>query len=268
MAKLLVSRASDEARNVLRQSAKLIIPIALAFVVLPGVIAELVLSGVRASGDTSAILPIVMLLFLLASLTGQMAIQAIALPSGQTTVGAVITRALKRLPAIVAAALLLVVPLIILLSVIFGRQLTAAMSAPSPEFLGRLMLVVLIVLLPVARFSMLTPVAIMEPGGPIRLLKRAWTLGQGSTFKLYGLVLLTIFLPLLLSFVATAVIGSGIVIALGKPQGWSVSTLLIALISQMASAAASVPLAVIFARIYAHLSGPAHADVTVPSSGT
>lgn len=268
MARLSVSRAWDEARGVLRQSSKLIIPVALAFVVLPGVVAELAMSDARAGSDP-AMTPIVMLLFLLTSLIAQMAIQAIALPTGQMTLGAIITHALTRLPVVVAAGLMLLLPVIILLSVLFGEDLAAAAAGTvNPQFLGTLTLVLLVVLVPLSRFSMLTPMAVKERGGPIRLMQRAWSLSRGATFKLYGLVLLTLLLPLLLSFVATIALGSLVVIVLGQPQGWSVATLLVALISQLASVAASVPLSILFARIYAQLSGPAHDDVSVPSSGT
>lgn len=268
MARLSVSKAWDEARSVLRQSSKLIIPVALAFVVLPGVVAELVMASARAGNDP-AVMPIVMLLFLLASLVGQMAIQAIALPSGRTTLGAVIGQAVRRLPMVVAAGLILILPLMILLAVLFGDQLTAAAAGKvDPQFAGTLTLLLVVILVPLSRFAMLTPVAVKERGGPLRLLQRAWSLSRGATLKLYGLVLLTLLLPLLLSFAATIALGSLVVLALGQPQGWSVATLLVALISQLASVAASVPLSIIFARIYAQLSGPAHDDVTVPSSGT
>jgi hypothetical protein len=268
VAKISVSKAWDETREVLRRSSKLIIPVALAFVVLPGVIAELVVSDAQASGDTT-VMPIVMLLFLLCSLVAQMAIQAIALPTGQTTLGAVIALTLRRLPVVVAAAILLIIPLIVLLSILFGVQLAAAAGGSvNPRFLGTLMIVLLVLLVPLSKFSLLTPVAVKEPGGPIRLLQRAWSLSRGATLKLYGLVVLTVLLPLLLAFIATAVFGSLVVILAGQPQGWSVSTLLVALVSQLASVAASVPLSILFARIYAQQSGPAHADVSVPSSGT
>lgn len=226
------------------------------------------MSGARAGSD-AAMMPIVMLLFLLTSLVAQMAIQAIALPMGQVTLGAVIAHTLTRLPVVVAAGLLLILPVIILLAILFGAELTAAAAGSvNPQFLGTLMLLLLVILVPLSRFSMLTPVAVKEQGGPIQLLRRAWSLSRGATLKLYGLVILTILLPLLLSFAATIAFGSLVVIALGQPQGWSVATLLVALISQLASVAASVPLSVLFARIYAQLSGPAHADVSVPSSGT
>ena len=51
------------------------------------------------------------------------------------------------------------------------------------------------------------------------------------------------------------VIGSVLIVALGKPESWSVSTLLVALIAAIAQTVASVLFAVLLARIYVQLAG-------------
>jgi len=78
----------------------------------------------------------------------------------------------------------------------------------------------------------------------------------------------TIFAGLALVVLAMQlVLGSVIVVALGKPDPGTVSALVFGVISGIAQAGFTIILAVMVARIYTQLTGGGGAQVSVPSSG-
>jgi len=72
---------------------------------------------------------------------------------------------------------------------------------------------------------------------------------------LYGMFLLFLIAALIVVAATQFVIGSLVIVALGKPQPWSVAALLSGLIVQLSAAILSVFVTVMIARIYAQLAG-------------
>lgn len=261
MAALSISRAWDETKAVLRRDGRLITPIALAFLLLPGVVSELAMPNVEPSASTVA-KQILMVIVLLLGFIGQLAVQWLSIHSGET-VGGAIRRAISRVPALLVAGLLIIVPLSILL-VPFAAPIMANPENPPPAAMVGILAILLAVMLPLCRLSLAAPVTVAERAGPIAMLRRSWGLTSGSTFKLYGFLLLVLFLALILIAAVQMAVGSVAILAFGQPEPWSLSALIIALASQAVATIVSVTLSIIFARLYVQATGDQEQIASVP----
>jgi hypothetical protein len=131
--------------------------------------------------------------------------------------------------------------------------------------------VTLLVILPVfvflsIRFALTATVASAETIGPVAILRRSWELTSGHWWALFGFLFL--FGIVLLTVVLSVEFVTGIVARLifSETGPWTIGGLLVALLSQAASAAAYSTLFVMLARIYLQLAGVGIASV--PKSGT
>lgn len=262
MAALSISRAWDETKAVLRRDGRLIVPIALAFLLLPGVVSELAMPSTDPASST-ATKQLVMLVVLLLGFAGQLAVQWLSINSGET-VGGALRRAVGRVPALLLAGLLIIIPLSILIAPVAAPILANPENPPPGAVLG-MMAIMLAVLLPLSRFSLAAPVTVAEKAGPIAMLRRSWGLTSGSTLKLYGLLLLVLILALILIAAVQMAVGSLAILAFGQPEPWSLSALLIALATQGVAAIVSVTLSIIFARLYVQAAGE-QAPASVPDA--
>jgi len=264
-AKLSISRAWDETREVLARDGRLMAIVALALIVLPSTIQSLVTPQVP-PGD----LPepgswmIVALVALVVGLVGQLAIIRLAI-GPQTTVGDAIGHGARRAPAFLGAMLMWILPLV---AIAFALAASARGGEPSPGVVLALLLVIAIIFVLAVRLMIASAVASAEPLGPVGILKRSWALTRGRWWRLFGFLLLFLVAALVVMIAVGAIAGILVGIVAGRPEPMSVGALIIALITQTAIAAVSVVFLVMIARIYLQLSGEEPAEATVPVSGT
>jgi hypothetical protein len=263
VAALSISRAWDETKAVLRRDGRLYTTVALAMFVLPGVVAELVTPRTTAAGELPApgLWTILSILALLVSLVGQLAVCRLAI-GPVISVGEAIGHGARRAPAYVAAALMWVIPFLIVFAVLGVR------AAPNPETmsagvaLGVLVFLIAFLLLAV-RFLLASPVASAEPLSPIGILRRSWNLTRGHWWKLFGFLVLFLIALIVLLTAVGAVVGTLTTLAFGEAEPLSVGTLLVSLATQLIAASITVVLMIMLARIYAQLTGSA-SEASVP----
>ena len=269
MAKLSLSRAWDETKTVLARDGKLIGAVGLALVVFPQTIAGLF--SPQEGQEVAAGSVWVLTLSIIVAIIAQAALNRLAIgPS--TTVGEAIRRAFRRTPALLAAFILLglalVVALIILLTILAAAGVMAIPTAGQPPSPGLVGLLILVAAMGYAVFQLMIPVAAAEEGGPIRILRRSWKLSKGSYLRLLLFVIALLFSTLIVWMAGQFVFGSLVALLLGTPTAFSLPALVLAFLVALIQAGFTIIFAVMLARIYVQLSGPDHAGVSVPSSGT
>ncbi len=272
--KLSIGDAWSEARGVLARNGTVIATVALALLVLPGVLIGTAAPPNSALAKGGLAGPLVLLSTLI-GFAGQIAIARIAL-GPPLTVGQAIGVGFQRFLSFFAAWLLWLLPFLlgILLIVQASGVDPAALgnaAASQPQIspvLSLLMLLLIIAMLVVAaRVLLLYAVAAGERLGPIGMLKRSWQLSRGRALKLFGLLLLLGLGFVVLVFGLGSAVASVVLLMFGQPQAWSISALLIALVEGVLSAIVSVFAAVLLARIYAQLSR-GNTSVSVPDAGS
>lgn len=266
MAALSISRAWEEAKAVLRRDGRLYATVALALFVIPGVLAELITPVTPATPagrlPEPGVWTVITIIALLISLVGQLAVCRLAI-GPVISVGDAISQGARRAPAYIGAALLWILPFML----VFG--LLAAGGAANPETMppgiALALLALLIAFLAVAvRLILGSPVAAAEPVGPIGILKRSWALTRGHWFKLFGFLLLFVVALAILVFAVSAVVGLLAALVFGPPEPLSVGALLLSLATQIVGAFITTLLMIMLARIYVQLveqEGAARATV-------
>jgi hypothetical protein len=111
------------------------------------------------------------------------------------------------------------------------------------------------------------PVAAAEEGGPIRLFSRSWHLGSGVYLRLLAFIIVVFLGIAIATFAAQFLLGSLLVLSLGRPVAGSLSALLLGVGLGIVQAAFTLVSAVTLARIYVQLSGHGEAEITVPTTG-
>ena len=264
MAKLSISKAWDESRAIIARHGGLLATVALALLVLPGVVSELV-SPETPQGQFPPLgaWVIVAALAVLIGLVGQLAIIWLAMGSG-ASVGEAIRHGLRRAPSYIAATLIWTLP--------FGLAIFALMrgmtpGAPSPSVgLGLLILLPVLIFF-VIRMILTAPVAAAEEIGPIEIIKRSWRLSAGSWWRLFGFFAVLIVAALIVLAAAGVMVGILTRLLFGDVEPMSVGALVVALVNQLAGAALTVVFIVMLARIYLQLAGDRSAEASVPTSG-
>ena len=100
------------------------------------------------------------------------------------------------------------------------------------------------------------PAAAGEPGGSIHLLKRGWTLADGSYWRLFGvLMLLLVVAIVVVLFVGQIMVGLVVRTAFGTVQPLSLGALIAALLTSAVSGLFGAGASVLLARMYAQLAG-------------
>jgi hypothetical protein len=263
VAKLSISKAWDETREVFGRDGKLLTTVALALLVLPGVVQSLA-APVMTPGELPKPGPwmIIALIAILIGLVGQLAV--IRLATGpETTVGEAIAHGARRFLIYLAAMILLMLPFIVLM---FGLGVSVRASSPSPGLSLAILFLTGLFLYVIVRFIIASAVTSAEAVGPIGVLQRSWVLTRGNWWRLFGFVVLFIVAVLLLMAATGAVVGIVVGILFGAPEPMSVGALIIALVTQLAVTAITVVFLVMVARIYLQLVRH-NAEATVPSTG-
>ena len=266
MAGLRISRAWDATLAVLKRDARLLAPVALAFMVVPATLYALAVPApTPGQMPKSGIGGLLYVVLMIVALLGQMAIIRLAI-GPVTSVGEAIRHALRRAPAVIGAGLIFALPVALVLTPI----LLPIMATPNrpPPLPSLLLVIASIVVLGVwIRLILATAAGVAEPIGPVAIIKRSWALTRGNFWKLLGSLIAFGIVAWIVILAVQWVIGAVLIVALGKPEPWSVAALLLALIGAITQTIASVVFAVLLARIYLDLAG-AQPPVTVPNSGT
>lgn len=261
MAKLTLSRAWDESREVLRHDGRLLATVALALIAFPSTIQSLV-TPAAPQGELPPPGPwmIVAAVAIIIGIVGQIAIVRLAI-GPHTTVGEAIGHGARRMPAYLAAVLIWVFPL----AIAIVAFISTVGEKPSVSGALLFMLIMVVGIFFVIRLIMMPAVASADRYGPIGILNRSWALTRGNWWRLFAFLVAFVVGALCAIIAVEAVVGSVVTLLFGTPEPMSVGTLIIVLVTQLIIAAISVVYFVMVARIYVQLAGGAGAGV--PSSG-
>lgn len=263
-AKLSIGTAWNEAAAFVRKERRLLAPVVLGLILLPSVVSTMVqpLTPAGESPEPGAWM-IVAFLMILVMMTGQMAIVLLS-DNWRGSVGEAIGRAARRLLALVGVALMVMLPLILILSLVLavagvadsGGGRIAADSLGAGAWLAVLAFFGAALFFAV-RLLPLVAVIARGTGGPVASLKRTFQLTRGQFWKLLAFVLLLAIAFIIAAAAVGAVVGSLVILALGRPEQWSVSLLLIALAGGLVQAAFVTVYTAMLARIADQLEGSA-----------
>lgn len=258
--KLSIGTAWTEAAAFVRSERRLLAPVVLGLIMVPAVIASMFQPPVAPGSKPEAgSWMIVVLLMILAMVIGQLAIALLA-NGWRGSVGQAIGRAAKRFPTLILAALAVMVPLFLFLTLmILLVGVTSAAEEQLPQAnIGRggalgVVLFIVTILIVAVRLLPLLPIIANSDYGPITALKRSFRMTKGHFWKLLGFVVLLAIAFLVAAAAISAVIGSLVTLAFGRPDPWSVSLLLIALIGGLIQAAFVTIYTAMLARIAVQL---------------
>ena len=266
MGKLSISKAWDESRQVLARDGGLLATVALALIVLPGVVAGM-LNPQPAQGQMPELgwPTLVTALSFLLGLVGQIALIRLAIGS-RLTVGEAIGHGVRRALPYIAATLLWVAPFLIVIALVVGANYVPGQVSPGGA--GLVLLIALVMLVLAIRMLMTAPVASAETSGPIAIIRRSWDLTRGNWWRLFAFFLLFLIAVVIVMLAVGAILGVVSTVVFGDIEPMSVGALLVALVTQVAAAAITVVFIVMLARIYVQLAGEGEVEASVPSSGT
>jgi hypothetical protein len=265
MAKLSLSRAWSESTAVLARDGRLIIAVALALFVLPGLVLDVSMPEAAAgqfppAGPWMAIAALV----LVASLIGQLSVIRLAM-GPHISVGEAMRHGTRRLPSYIAAVLMWTMPILIVGSLLYAFVAGDPQHPSVPASLGLILLCVLGTFVAV-RLVLSSAVASAEGVGPLGILERSWVMSHGNWWRLFAFLLLFAVGAIAMITAVGAVSGLIAQTLLGGMGRLTMGGLLVAVVSQLVSAVISVIFFVMIARIYVQLSsGPAEASV--PTTG-
>jgi hypothetical protein len=266
MAKLSISQAWEETRAVLAQDGKLILTVALAMIVLPGIVLDVTMPDTPAGQmpEGGAWVAVAVVAGLL-SLVGQLAIIRLAMRP-HISVGEAIVHGGRRLLPYLAAALIWVLPFIVAASLLFAAVPEGA-TKPPPAVSLALIIVIVIGLYLAVRFILMSAVASAEPSAPLAILRRAWAITSGNWWRLFGFMILFGIGALVLIWAVSSVVGVFAQLALGEVGRKTIAGLVVIMISQLVSALLFMTFFVMLARLYVQKGGY-EAEAGVPNSGT
>jgi hypothetical protein len=260
LAELSLPRAWNEAAAFVKREGSLLFPVAL-LAVLPGAALRLLMPApprgeLPPPGPWMLLIPVAIIIAIIANI----AINRLVLRPG-TSVGEALGHGLRRMPALLAVAAMLGLASVLLLTVI-ATIIFAATAPPGAQPSPAAMSLAIIVMLPLAlylgaRLLLTTPVAAAEPGGPLAILRRSWTLTRDHVWTLIGLLVLIAILVLVVLLAVSAVAGILIILVAGPPDPGSIARLLLLAVATLLNMVMTVYLATLIARIYAQLAGDA-----------
>lgn len=267
MAKLSISKAWDESKAVIARDGGLLTTIALALFVLPGVISDIVTPTAPAGElPKPGLWTVLTIIALLVALVGQLAVIRLAMGSG-LTVGEAIRHGARRAPVYLAATLMWVLPVLVV-AVLLAIRVVGPPANASPVAALALILLCGVTLWFAIRMLMTSSVASAEAVGPVEILRRSWQLTRGNWLRLFGFFAAILIAAVVAITAVTAIGGILAKMIFGGVEPLTVGALFIALLVQIVSAAVSVILMVMLARIYVQLGGEGAAEASVPTSGT
>ena len=259
MSKVSISQAWDETRAIVARDGKLISTVALALLVLPGVVmAVLMPRGVTLQTSEQQIWVAIILVVLVITFIGQLAIVRMAM-APHISVGEAIRHAGSRVLPFLGAFLLWAVPLLMLVAIPYGLIRNNPSAQQLPASLG-LLAITIIGMFIFIRLMLIGPVAIAERGGSFAILGRSWTITKGNWWRLFGFLLMFGIGAIALLWAVSAALGVVAHLMVGTISALSIAGLILILVAQVLTAAIYVVLFVMQARIYTQLAGDQQAS--------
>jgi len=255
---LAVQAIWDETVALLRAEAKLLIPVALATMLIGDVIATLAQPGLRAGEPVANFMT---LLALLLSVLGQLAIIALVLRPG-LSVGEALSLAARRLPRVLligltvglAAVVALLPPIVALRDTGFDLQVPESYQSLPAWALLWFSVFGVVALWVAVRLSTMNALVVDRAPGVLAALRSAFAMTRGATLRLLGVFALYLAVVWVVSSVVRFVFGSAFRIV-GQGLGSDFSgTVMFALVSGLVSAAFSTVATVFLALVYRSLS--------------
>jgi hypothetical protein len=267
MAALSISRAWDDTKAVLARDGRLISTVALALLLLPGsVLGVAVPTAITGTAPMDESIALPMMLVALIGLVGRLAIARLALGGG-VSVGQAMVQAAKQALSVLAAFLVVVIPMTLALAPFLPGVLQAPQN-PSPTAAWA-MLAILVVgfAFGVRLLATVVPDAMANGGGPLRLLKNSWTLTQGHWLRLVGFVLLFFIGAMVATRAVQWVLGGALTVALGSLEPMTLSALVLAIVLALIGTMFTILFIVMLTCIFVQLTGQAQ-QASVPRSGS
>ena len=268
MAQLSVSQAWNETAGFLAREGKLIWPIALLLVTIPGIAAALVtpepVAGMTMTRALPAFLATVVTAVL--GLLAAIAISYLALRPG-ASVGEALRVSVRRFPPLLLASLMIGCAVALLLAAILlptlgdVRYVTTLTPDQMPPGVATLLLLFIPLSLALwVRLMAMTPSAAVEPGGPIALIRRSVQLTRGHFWRLFGSILMLLVVATIVILAVSMAVGLILVVGGSSATPGTLGGLIAIIVSALMQTVVSVVLVVLVARIYAQLSGGAVAS--------
>lgn len=257
---LSIGTAWTEAAAFVRSERRLIAPVVLGLIMVPAVIASMVQPQV-APGERPppGSWMIVSLFMIMAMVVGQLAIALLA-TDWRGSVGSAMGRAAKRLPTLILAGFAVIIPMFILLTIVMalmgvkgGADGQLSQSSIGLASVPLVLLFMAAILYVAVRLLPLVAIVANSDLGPVAALKRSFAMTKGNFWKLLGFVLLLSIALFVTVAAVSAVLGSIVTLAFGRPEAWSVPLLLIALIGGLVQAAFITIYTAMLARIAVQL---------------
>lgn len=268
MSSLSISTAWEETRVILARDGQLYGAVALALIVLPQTVFAVI--GAPIGPDASGLSMMTYFVVIVLGCAAQIALNRLAV-GPPVTVGSAIATGFRRVGSVAIVGLVValgVVFVAVILLVILGALRLITLPTPGQPPPASLILLLMVLVVPVfATFQLVFPVAAVETGNPLKMIRRAWTLSRHQHLRLTAFVAIIILGFALMVLATQLALGSVIVLALGKPDPGSVSALAFGVLSGLIQAGFTVVTAIMIARIYTQLAGRHDAQVGVPSSG-
>jgi len=162
---------------------------------------------------------------------------------------------------------IVLVPIVMIFIVALGIDATSLQPGQANAPFGLLVLLMALLVIAISiRFMLVSAIASAEVIGPLAILKRTWALTAGNYWRLLGFVVLLLIAAVAL--IAAASIVGGLIARLVSStiEPFSLSALIVALISAAAQGVFSVLAAVMTTRIYSQVAGR-DVEASVPSTG-
>ncbi|WP_156679546.1 hypothetical protein [Sphingomonas profundi] len=265
MAPVSFSTAWDDTNAIVRREAALLVPVALALIVLPGVVLDRVRpsAAVMAKGAAAGAFEPALLanpLNLLVTLFASLVLSLLALRPG-ISVAEAMREAGGRFPVAVGSSLLLGIGFALVaapaLPIVLGGE--GAVQRLNPAFALLLLLYLVAIALglvfAMVRLLLLNTVAVGERRGVFATIARSWEMTRGLFWRLLGFVLLFVAASVIAA-VAVVTAGGTVLLALGRLLGdEALGRLLLDLLRGLANAAFLTWFYVMLANLYRQLAG-------------
>ena len=276
MAQLSITQAWNETAAFVKQEGRLLFPLAFMLVAFPVAVMEAFTPAPAAPGEMPSAGAWLLLfpLAMIAGMIGNLAISCLALRPG-TSVGEAIGQGARSFLSLLGAALLLMIAGMLAFLVIAMVMVAAtpgaiadAQSGVASGAVATATVLTMLALLPLllffgARLMLMTPIAVAEKAGPLKLIGRSWSLTRGHVWKLIGFLILIGILVMVVGAAVQAVAGLLFALVAGPPEPGSTSSLLVILVMAGVNTVVTAYLTSLVARIYAQLSGGGREQVFV-----
>lgn len=219
MATISIGKAWEEAVAFVAREATLLLPVALLFVALPGLIlGEMTppeLAAWFAAPDPKVIptmppgFALAMLITILLIWFGSLTQFALALRSG-ISVGEAMRLGLGRLPVLIGTALIVLVGVMLVATVAIAVMLIISLASPwAAAGLGVMLgfVAAALVFFASVRLILLNPVVIDGSAGVVASLREAWALTRGHFWRLLAFMIVITLMSAIVSSAAQAIVG-------------------------------------------------------------